>query len=186
MNLHVPDPPAAPVRKRPQNICHSLLVVDRCFPARRDSLAPPPYPRYPLREFTPCAPGRSIPSCQEANPTHHRRSPPHRDPLWHPRLPPCEQKNAFHHNDTKTRRVFNYLTTSLRSFASFAVSNLFPALPGSGFQVPSRCAGTSAIQYSLFRNTLPPPRLPPCELKCFSPPRLKETNRRLSLECAEL
>ena len=45
-------------------------------------------------------------------------------------------------------------------------SNVFQ-VPGSGFQVPSRCAGTCAIQYSLFRNTLPPPLLPPCELKHF-------------------
>ena len=37
----------------------------------------PPYPRYPLREFTPCAPGRSTPYCQEANPIRHRRYPPH-------------------------------------------------------------------------------------------------------------
>ena len=38
------------------------LPVVRCFPARRDPLTPPPYPRYPLREFTPCAPGRSLAS----------------------------------------------------------------------------------------------------------------------------
>ena len=37
------------------------------------------------------------------------------------------------HKDTKTRRVSNCLTTSLRSFASFGVANLFPALPGSRF-----------------------------------------------------
>ncbi len=36
-----------------------------------------PYPRYPLREFTPCAPGRSTSSCQEANPICHLKYPPH-------------------------------------------------------------------------------------------------------------
>ena len=36
-----------------------------------------PYPRSPLREFTPCAPGRSTSSCQEANPIRYRNYPPH-------------------------------------------------------------------------------------------------------------
>ena len=35
------------------------------------------YPRSPLREFTPCAPGRSTASCQEANPVRRRSYPPH-------------------------------------------------------------------------------------------------------------
>ena len=30
MNLHLPDPPAAPPHREALNICHSLLVVARC------------------------------------------------------------------------------------------------------------------------------------------------------------
>ena len=44
-----------------QHLSRVPRIVARCFPARRDSLTPPPYPRSPLREFTPCAPGRSSP-----------------------------------------------------------------------------------------------------------------------------
>ncbi len=79
MNPHLPDPPADPAHGRPQNLCHSLLVIGHwsLIIASRLAGMRPPYPRSPLREFTPCAPGRSTPSCQEANPTRHCRYPPH-------------------------------------------------------------------------------------------------------------
>ena len=41
-----------------QYLSRAAEIIAHGFPVRRD--LPPPYPRYPLREFTPCAPGRSI------------------------------------------------------------------------------------------------------------------------------
>ncbi len=60
------------------HIRHSLLVIDHCslvIASRRAEMCLP-YPRSPLGEFTPCAPGRSIPSHQGANPIHHRNAKP--------------------------------------------------------------------------------------------------------------
>ena len=45
------------------HIRHSLLVIDHCslvIASRRAEMCLP-YPRSPLREFTPCAPGQSSP-----------------------------------------------------------------------------------------------------------------------------
>ena len=140
MNPHLPDPPAAPPHRGPPNICHSLLVVARCslFVASRPAGNRCP-PRIRVIRL------ESLPRAR-------------RDALWHPRLPPCEQKTLF---TTTTQRHEEYLITCpllcvlLLLLRLVIFSRLFQ-LPGSGFQVPSRCAGTCAIQQSLFRNTLPP------------------------------
>ena len=127
----MPDPPAASAHRRPQNLSYYFTGHWPLLPG-----APACVP--PIRVIR----LESLPRARRGGPPHPVRkliqfaiayTRPRRDSLWHPPLPPCEQKNAFHHNDTKTRRVFNYLTTSLRSFASFAVGNLFPALPASRF-----------------------------------------------------
>ena len=76
MNLHLPDPPAAPARRRPQNLCHSLLVVARCslFPGAPGFVSSRPAgtrcpPRFRVIRL------ESLPRARRGGPSHPARKP---------------------------------------------------------------------------------------------------------------
>ena len=79
MNLHLPDPPAAPARRGPPHLCHSLLVVARCslFPGAPGFVASRPAgTRCPPRiRFNPWNPWSSFASkSRETARTRPRRA----------------------------------------------------------------------------------------------------------------
>ena len=74
MNLHLPDPPADPVHRRPQNLCHSLLVVARCslFPGAPGFVSSRPAgtrcpPRFRVIRL------ESLPRARRGGPSHPAR-----------------------------------------------------------------------------------------------------------------